>query len=73
MSASTDSDADSDERLRTADPRFAAPSGLRATLVRHDGEPDRCTVHPSDVDEHVLMTHWLSADADAFVPLSEIR
>ncbi|UIP00911.1 hypothetical protein Hbl1158_06015 [Halobaculum sp. CBA1158] len=55
------------------DPRFAAPDGLRAAVVRHEGEPDRCTVYPADADDVALVTTWLSVNADCLVPLEEVR
>ncbi|GAA0192488.1 MULTISPECIES: DUF7511 domain-containing protein [Halobaculum] len=70
MSAASDR---SPEDVRTPDPRFSAPSGLRAAVVRHDGEPDRCTVYPEDADDVALVTTWLSVDADCLVALDDAR
>ncbi|WP_152529790.1 DUF7511 domain-containing protein [Candidatus Halobonum tyrrellensis] len=50
-----------------------APTDLRATVVRYEGEPDRCTVFPDDADDAAITTHWLSANADCFVPLDDLR
>lgn len=46
---------------------------LRSVVVRYDKRPDRCTIYPrrESCCEHV--DAWLSANADAFVPLSEMR
>lgn len=61
------------EGVPTPDSSLATPTDLRATVVRYDGEPDRCTVFPSDADDIAIMTHWLSADADWFVSLEDAR
>ncbi|WP_277553483.1 DUF7511 domain-containing protein [Halobaculum limi] len=63
----------STEDVYTADPRFAAPLGLTAAVVRHEGEPDRCTVYPTDAGEAALTTTWLSVDADILVSLEDAR
>ena len=54
---------------RAADRRF----DLRSVVVRYEARPDRCTIYPrrERCCEHV--DAWLSADADAFVPLEEMR
>ncbi|SHG56337.1 DUF7511 domain-containing protein [Halobaculum gomorrense] len=70
MSAASDR---SPEDVRTPDPRFAAPSGLRAAVVRHDGEPDRCTLYPDDAADADLVTTWLSVNADCLVELHDVR
>jgi len=46
---------------------------LRCVVVRYERRPDRCTIYPrrESCCEHV--DAWLSADADAFVPLDEMR
>ncbi|WP_435182810.1 DUF7511 domain-containing protein [Halobellus sp. EA9] len=55
--------------VRTPDGRFE----LRCVVVRYERRPDRCTVYPrrESCCEHV--DAWFSADADAFVPLDEMR
>ena len=70
MSAAPDR---SPEDVHTPDPRFAAPSGLTAAVVRYDGEPDRCTVYPEGADDGTLTTTWLSVNADCLVPLEDAR
>lgn len=70
MSAHSDRSA---EDVYTADPRFAAPLGLTAAVVRHEGEPDRCTVYPTDAEESALTTTWLSVDVDCLVSLDDAR
>jgi len=70
MSAASDR---SPEDVHTPDPRFSAPSGLRAAVVRHDGEPDRCTLYPEDADDADLVTTWLSVNADCLVGLDDAR
>jgi len=67
-----DSDRSSD-RVRSPDPRFEASLDLTAAVVRHDGEPDRCTVYPDDADGTTLVTTWLSVDADCLVALADAR
>jgi Fe-S-cluster containining protein len=46
---------------------------LRSVVVRYEERPDRCTIYPrrESCCEHV--DAWLSADADAFVGLDEMR
>jgi len=46
---------------------------LRSVVVRYRNGPDRCTVYPrrESCCEHAEA--WLSADADAFVSLDEMR
>ncbi|WP_144901615.1 DUF7511 domain-containing protein [Halobellus captivus] len=46
---------------------------LRSVVVRYERRPDRCTIYPrrESCCEHV--DAWLSADADAFYPLDEMR
>ena len=56
-----------------ASPDAPTDLALRATVVRYEGEPDRCTVFPSDADDAAITTHWLSADADWFVTLENAR
>lgn len=56
----------------------SAPDGredceLRAILVSYERRPDRRTVCPREADEVERMTRWLTADDDAFRPLSECR
>jgi hypothetical protein len=70
MSAASDR---SPEDVRTPDPRFGAPSGLRAAVVRHDGEPDRCTLYPTDAADADLVTTWLSVNASCLVELRDAR
>lgn len=49
------------------------PFELRSVVVRYATRPDRCTIYPrrESCCEHV--DAWLSADADAFVPLEKMR
>ncbi|MFC6787717.1 hypothetical protein ACFQFH_18235 [Halobaculum halobium] len=70
MSAASDR---SPEDVHTPDPRFSALAGLRAAVVRHDGEPDRCTVYPDDADDVDLVTTWLSVNTDCLVSLEDAR
>ena len=63
----------SPDGARSPDPRVAASAGLTAAVVRHDGEPDRCTVYPDDADDATLVTTWLSVNADCLVALVDAR
>jgi len=58
------------ERTDDASPRLFE---LRSVVVRYEERPDRCTIYPrrESCCEHV--DAWLSADADAFVPLEDMR
>jgi hypothetical protein len=46
---------------------------LNCTVVHYENAPDRCTVAPPDVDGDRQFTAWLSVNADALVPLGEMR
>ena len=58
-------------------PDAAAPDHdaghLRSVVVAYEGSADRQTLYPADASEIERLTHWLSADADAFVALDEMR
>lgn len=51
----------------------AKGTALNAVLVRYVDTPDRVTVYPEGLDDIDRMSTWLTADADAFVPLDEYR
>ena len=63
----------------TQEPDDAAPSGrpavdrLRSVLVTYEGAPDRRTLYPQGASDAERLTHWLTADADAFDRLDERR
>ena len=63
----------SSDPSRSSESRFETPPGLTAAVVRHDGEPNRCTVYPDDADDTTLVTTWLSVDADCLVALADAR
>jgi hypothetical protein len=46
---------------------------LCAVVVTYDGAADRRTLYPPEATETERLTHWLTADADAFVPLESSR
>jgi hypothetical protein len=46
---------------------------LRSVVVAYEGSADRQTLYPADASEIERLTHWLSADADAFVTVDERR
>lgn len=46
---------------------------LCAVVVTYDGAADRRTLYPPEATETERLTHWLTADADAFVPLDSSR
>jgi hypothetical protein len=63
----------------TPAPEDVAPDGhaddgrLQSVLVTYEGAADRRTVYPPGASEVERLTHWLTADADAFEPLDENR
>jgi hypothetical protein len=57
----TDADADADG------------GRLHSVVVTYEGTPDRQTLYPPEATETERLTHWLSADADAFERLDERR
>ncbi len=42
---------------------------LSSLVVEYDGRPDRCTIYPAEASRIDRMASWMTADADAFVPL----
>jgi len=46
---------------------------LRSVVVAYDGSADRQTLYPANASEIERLTHWLSADANAFVTVDEMR
>ena len=46
---------------------------LRSVVVTYEGTPDRQTLYPSEASEIERLTHWLTADADSFQRLDEMR
>ncbi|MFB6068611.1 MAG: hypothetical protein ABEJ90_01630 [Halobacterium sp.] len=46
---------------------------LRAVVVDYDVGANRCTLYPTDVSDEERLTHWLTADEDAFAALEEWR
>ncbi|WP_312908319.1 DUF7511 domain-containing protein [Natronosalvus caseinilyticus] len=55
----------------------AAPPMYTAIIVRYDDRPARCTIAPRDASAGEAgfdtMTTWLTANADVFVDLEEMR
>ena len=47
--------------------------GLSAAVVHNEDTADRRTVYPADADEHELLTHWFTADANSFVDPRDFR
>lgn len=70
MAAGPDPDVDARESSSGGDPLASA---LRAIVVTYEGRPDRRTLYPGGADDFERMTHWLTADDDAFRPLDECR
>ena len=70
MPVGPDPDADARESSSVNGP---AESALRAIVVKYEGSPDRRTLYPEGAEEFERMTHWLTADDDAFRPLNECR
>jgi hypothetical protein len=60
------SDASTGERAVHGD-------GLVATVERHEGAPDECTISPRDANSWDQLTRWLAAEGDSFVLLQEMR
>jgi hypothetical protein len=48
-------------------------SRLRSVVVTYEGTADRQTLYPPAATEVQRLTHWLTADADAFHRLDEMR
>ncbi|WP_211225994.1 DUF7511 domain-containing protein [Haloplanus natans] len=46
---------------------------LNSVVVAYEGSADRQTLYPADATEIERLTHWLTADADAFRRLDEMR
>jgi hypothetical protein len=46
---------------------------LQSVVVAYEGSADRRTLYPADADEIERLTRWLTADADAFRHLDEMR
>jgi hypothetical protein len=53
----------------------AAPQSfeLSSVVVEYDGKSDRCTIYPTEATRLERMASWMTADADAFVPLDEMH
>lgn len=43
---------------------------LRAEVVSYDDAPSECTLYPDDVPEAERTTTWITAQGDAFCPLT---
>jgi hypothetical protein len=46
---------------------------LHGVVVSYDHRPDRCTIYPRSRSHHERLETWLSADAEVFVSLAEMR
>lgn len=58
----------------TTDAAHDADTGrLCAVVVTYEGAPDRRTLYPPEATETERLTHWLTADDDAFRRLEEMR
>jgi hypothetical protein len=53
--------------------RDAADGRLSAVVVTYDGSPDRRTLYPPAATETERLTRWLTADADSFRRVEEMR
>ncbi|MDZ5812784.1 hypothetical protein U4E84_15670 [Halorubrum sp. AD140] len=40
---------------------------IQATIVTCDDEPNQCTLHPLDPDDHRRTTEWITADEGSYV------
>lgn len=46
---------------------------LHSVRVSYEHRSDRCTIYPRERSHYERVETWLSADADAFVSLREMR
>ena len=53
----------------TDNSRDGSGSYLTMRVVEYPDAADRCTVYPPGLGDHERMTHWISADRQAFVSL----
>jgi hypothetical protein len=70
MSVGPNPDVDARE---TSEPSDSSGSDLCTVVVKYEQGPDRRTVYPRDADEFERMTHWFTANDDAFCRLDEHR
>jgi hypothetical protein len=69
-SASDDTDGVSDASVTDTD---ADDDCLHSVVVTYEGAADRQTLYPPAASDTERLTHWLTADADAFERLDEMR
>jgi len=62
-----------DDAPAVPDANDADDERLRSVVVTYEGTPDRQTLYPPEATETERLTHWLTADADAFHHLDEMR
>lgn len=48
-------------------------SELVAAILERPDAPDRCTIYPRGLPEHVQNGRWLAAESGAFVGLDKMR
>lgn len=54
-------------------PEDSTPPPLEVRLAIHEDAPDECTLAPTDAEGIELMSRWISAKADSFVALEDMR
>jgi hypothetical protein len=69
MSIGPDPDVDARETNAAPESEY----DLCAVVVKYEQGPDRRTVYPRGADEFDRMTHWFTANDDAFRQLDECR
>ena len=57
----------------TTEPARDRSFDLHSVFVSYEHRADRCTVYPRTRSHYERVETWLSADADAFVSLREMR
>lgn len=46
---------------------------LEMRVVEYPDAADRCTLYPPNLVDHERMTHWISVDRAALIPVDHIR
>lgn len=54
-------------------PPVERATDLQATVVRYDGKPDECTLHPREASVSELLTSWITAREGAYVEVEKCR
>ena len=54
-------------------PEVVSERGDLAHRIEEYADGEECTLFPAGCDEQALLTHWITAEEDDFVDLSEMR